>query len=97
MIPLSLAPYLLLFQALSVSADPIHINLARRGSGPRNATYYAGIAEGIRAKYGFTTAAEIARRGVHGVVKRANTAGIPIINQVRSFLIVVPGVGLIFM
>lgn len=84
MIPLSLAAYLLFLSAL-VSADPIHVNLARRAHGPRNASHYAAIAESVRQKYGFHTAAQGAsRRGVHGVLKRASAADISIINQVSD-------------
>ncbi|KXN90874.1 Cathepsin D [Leucoagaricus sp. SymC.cos] len=78
MIPLSLTSYLLFLSALA-SAEPVHVTLAKRATGPRNASDYVAIAEGIRQKYGYGTVAS--RRGVHGVLKRQGSAGISIINQ----------------
>jgi len=80
MIPHVFAAGLLLLP-LPTWAEPIHINLAKRSTGHRDASYYASVAENLRIKYGFSTSAKVTTRGVHGVIKRASTAGVPIINQ----------------
>lgn len=83
MIPSLLAAGLLL-APLPSWADPLHLNLSKRSIPQHhNASFYAGVAEDIRLKYGFSTSADVARRGVHGVIKRASVAGIPVINEVR--------------
>ncbi|XP_006460527.1 hypothetical protein AGABI2DRAFT_142735 [Agaricus bisporus var. bisporus H97] len=71
------APLLLLFSCTSVQAEGIHVNLARRAPVRHDTAYFHGLAEGIRAKYGFATAADHARRDNS---KRASTSAIPLIN-----------------
>lgn len=76
-----------LFHAALVVADPIHITLARSShSHNRNLSDYHAIAEGIRSKYNYSTAAQLSAstRGVHGVLKRTSVASVSIINQVPS-------------
>jgi len=90
-LPSSMFPFLLLpalVPAALVVADPTHISLARSGH-PRSALDYHAMAEGTRAKYNYSTAAQISAsaRGVHGVLKRASTAGVPVINQVPSTVV----------
>lgn len=85
MLPVLLLP--VLFPATLVVADPIHITLARSShSHHRNPSDYHAIAEGIRTKYNYSTAAQLSAstRGVHGVLKRTSVAGVSIINQVPS-------------
>ncbi|KAF7783279.1 hypothetical protein Agabi119p4_2655 [Agaricus bisporus var. burnettii] len=71
------APLLLLLSCTSVQAEGIHVNLARRAPVRHDTAYFHGLAEGIRAKYGFATAADHARRDNS---KRASTSAIPLIN-----------------
>ncbi|KAL9711468.1 hypothetical protein Ac2012v2_004539 [Leucoagaricus gongylophorus] len=78
MIPLFLLPCLFLVGL--VSADPIHIGLARR-SHRRKASDYHAIAEGIRRKYNYSTALSAMTTRAHGDIRRAGTAGISVINQ----------------
>jgi hypothetical protein len=75
---LSLAPLLLLLPYPSVRAEPLHVNLAKRAPAKHDMAYFHGLAEGIRAKYGRPTT-DVASRGI---IKRANTAAIPILNLV---------------
>lgn len=81
MTPLFLLPCLFLIGL--VSADPIHIGLARR-SHRRKASDYHAIAEGIRRKYNYSTALSAMTTRAHGDIRRAGTAGISVINQVSS-------------
>lgn len=87
MFPFLLLP--VLFPAALVVADPIHISLARSSHSRHNASHYHAIAEGIRSKYNYSTAAQLSAsaKGVHGVRKRASTAGFSVINQVPSTLV----------
>lgn len=79
MLALSLAA--LLLPVLDVRADPVHIDLVKRAPLNHDAAYYHNVAEGVRAKYGYS----MTRRGVHGVVQRASTGNLPILNQVSFF------------
>ncbi|XP_006460688.1 hypothetical protein AGABI2DRAFT_192307 [Agaricus bisporus var. bisporus H97] len=78
MLALSLAA--LLLPVLDVRADPVHIDLVKRAPLNHDAAYYHNVAEGVRAKYGYS----MTRRGVHGVVQRASTGNLPILNQNRD-------------
>jgi len=80
MAPRSLALTLLLLPTLAVVADPIHVPLSRRSRTSNRTLDLSGEAHRLRVKYGFAapndTLAFPRRAG-----KRANSAGIPVVNQ----------------
>lgn len=82
MFPQSLVAWILIVPLLSVSADPVHVNLARRSPRQKDASRYAAAGENLRLKYGYS-ASLVERRGVHGITKRA-VEGFSILNQVSS-------------
>jgi cathepsin D len=81
MLALSLAT-LLVLPVLPSRADPIHIDIVQRAPSNHGASFYHSVAEKIRAKYGYATASQQTRRGVHGVVRRGSTGNLGILNEV---------------
>jgi len=73
-----MVPLYLSLAALSclgfAGAEPFHIPLVRKRS-PTSVDEYAGAADALRSKYHYHSS----------TTKRQNTAGIPVINQVRLF------------
>ena len=83
MAPLTLALPFLFLPALVLSADPIHVPLTRRGTHKKLDLNKEALR--LRTKYGFgEAAAKASRRATVG--RRGTAAGIPVTNQVFSFL-----------
>ena len=84
MAPLTLALPFLFLPALVLSADPIHVPLTRRGTHKKLDLNKEALR--LRTKYGFgEAAAKASRRATVG--RRGTAAGIPVTNQVFSFLL----------